>query len=208
MTEGWETVRKRGSQQASEPQITIRANGAAYVNAAADRAFFEGCEYITLRIDRRTDRLGFEPVEEDDVDAFSLNRDGGHGGELSTRSALSAFGVNVDSLDRRQVLRLEEGEDVPFAVADVSPLLDAAAEGEDGESDADTSDQSDQDSGPVDDAESVSAETVRDVAGAVDSVQGLADLLEVSVSKARFEARQAGVYSDLEDRVQRPGVDR
>jgi len=42
----------------------------------------------------------------------------------------------------------------------------------------------------------------------VESVQALADALGVSTGQARARARDAGVYGDLQDRVQRPGVER
>lgn len=56
-----------------------------------------------------------------------------------------------------------------------------------------------------------SVETVRDCAEGVDSVQELADLLDVPVGEARGLAREADVYGGpdgLADKVQRPGVDR
>jgi hypothetical protein len=53
-----------------------------------------------------------------------------------------------------------------------------------------------------------SHETVRECADGVDTVQELADLLDVDVSEARFLARDADVYSDLRDNPPRPGVSR
>ena len=53
-----------------------------------------------------------------------------------------------------------------------------------------------------------SHETVRDCADGVDTVQELADLLEVEPGEARFLARDADVYRELQDQPPRPGVDR
>jgi hypothetical protein len=54
--------------------------------------------------------------------------------------------------------------------------------------------------------DSHSQQTVRDCAKQVDTVQELAGLLDVSEGEARFEARQADVYGDLDDDVQPMGV--
>jgi hypothetical protein len=72
------------------------------------------------------------------------------------------------------------------------------------------SDESDDHGGTeVPDPEDVpSHETVRDCADGVDTVQELADLLDVDATEARFLARDADVYADLRDNPPRPGVDR
>jgi hypothetical protein len=51
------------------------------------------------------------------------------------------------------------------------------------------------------------AETLQ-AADDADSVQALANALEVSPGRARVRARDAGVYGDLDDNVPRPGVNR
>jgi hypothetical protein len=53
-----------------------------------------------------------------------------------------------------------------------------------------------------------SHETVRDCASNVNTVQELADLLDVDTPEARFLARDADAYGNLQDRPPRPGVDR
>jgi len=56
--------------------------------------------------------------------------------------------------------------------------------------------------------DSLSVATIEDCARSCETVQELADLLDVDVGKARFHARRADVYSDLQDLRDRPGVDR
>lgn len=65
----------------------------------------------------------------------------------------------------------------------------------------------DDDASESDDAADDVAATLQ-AADDVESVQALADELDVSAGQARARARDAGVYGDLQDRVQRPGVER
>jgi hypothetical protein len=61
------------------------------------------------------------------------------------------------------------------------------------------------------DAETIggfSKELLVDCAEQCETVQKLADLLDIETDEARFYARQADVYGDLQDRPPRPGVDR
>lgn len=71
-----------------------------------------------------------------------------------------------------------------------------------------THDQNDAEDGSESDAEAADPSPAAQAAGDCETVQELADALDVSVGVARTRARKAGVYSDLQDQVDRPGVSR
>lgn len=312
----------------TKPRLTIYSNGNGYINAAADKEFFDTPEALRLFVDEDSNRIGFVPVEdktEDGAYSFTTDTDYDHGGDIRLIPALEVLGVDINDLDDTRFFRIKEHEGLPSA--DVSELLDseterdpdAEAETVESESDeegterdtpeTDTKDVeaatgSSQDSseapvaandltdveanivdllaaqGPLagpalrdelgetpykslselkdrglvevrqdpqdgrrsiydlagadagelsvtesndssdaardagDDAavpdpeDSPDAQTVRDCAKSTDSVQELAELLDLTDGEARFEARNAGVYDDLDDEVQPMGVGR
>ena len=220
---GWKVVGK-SQQHSSGPRLTVYTNGNGYVNKAADTQLLDRPDACRVLVDQERQRIALDPTDDQDPDGYSVTRENdAPGGDLRIVGALERLGVDVDALDDTHFLPLDgEGD---LAVADASDLVetttatdvrtdssDRAMDGTTSDADAseDEADEPDDHGGTeVPDPEDVpSHETVRDCADGVDTVQELADLLEVEPGEARFLARDADVYRELQDQPPRPGVDR
>lgn len=175
-----------------------------------------GVDVDALEATRHVELADEEGIAVADLSGFpGLDSEGGQGGDPDAdESSSGTTGEQPHSEARARILSAladhgelsgPELESVAEVGSDVYQILS------DPEDAGTISTRDDPDDGrqtlySLDDESGPSLKIVRDAAASVETVQQLADLLDVDIDKARARAVTAGVYSNLDDEIRKMGA--
>lgn len=177
------------AHQSPAPLLSVYGDLGGHINAAADRRWFAGHEYVRFWGDADAGLLGLEPTTDpNDGYVLALSRKGenDYGGDISPKPILrDVFGLTPDDVTETTRIPLEwrDDHDPPVALADLGEHLPVATTAT---------------------AAELEKRARAAVADGCESVQALADALStpdqpVSEDRARTIAMDAGLYGDLRD---------
>ncbi|MDT3434646.1 hypothetical protein [Haloarcula sp. 1CSR25-25] len=111
-----------------DPFTNLLATIIDFLNAAACRTLWdERPDYLRILVDHEHTRLGFEPSDDTDPDAYAVSGAADEsGGDLQLKKAVRRLGIDIDALEETTFLALERSGDL--AIADLSDLVAASTE--------------------------------------------------------------------------------
>lgn len=117
---GFERFEDTGSMEASsEPRISLRKSGSIGISKAAMQNWFEDAEAVVLHFDEDNNKVGLEPVDEDEEHSYTITRSEG-GGSVTPSAFLNRYDLIPDTTTRYAAEWDDENE---LVVADLSESI-------------------------------------------------------------------------------------
>lgn len=144
----WEVYAGGVPSPSSGAQLTIRSDGALYLNAVADKSWFAEAEVASLLLNRDLPGLAIAPGDRGGQ-TYQLSRASDHGADLFGSAALSRLGIDDEVYAEATRVPLDWDDEIEAAVADLSSLVDGADAADEttapstGEPDSDAVDEAD-----------------------------------------------------------------
>ena len=115
--------KSRGGRRAkSSPRLSVYPSGRARFNAAASEEWLEEVDVVEFYVDAEENQLGIARGGDPD-EAWALSPDD-PGYDVSFRTVLTQFGVDIDAIDSTVYLDLDRNVSEGLLVADLAPLFE------------------------------------------------------------------------------------
>jgi hypothetical protein len=106
--------------------MTVYSTLDGYLNAPADKRWLNDYDHVAILLNRETNQIAFEPVDEETEETYALSRsDGDAGADVSTNLAFRELGIDEGDITETVELGLEE--DDGRVIVDTEPLFTAAS---------------------------------------------------------------------------------